>query len=84
VRHHPDSPQKYSEVDIKSMLGFLVDSIYVVFGDQVFQQPFAIPMDTRALILLLFSQTFINMKQICSQTNTKDRAQQNLNTRYLT
>jgi hypothetical protein len=31
VRHHSDSPYKYSEADIKSMLGFLVDNIYVVF-----------------------------------------------------
>jgi hypothetical protein len=37
VRHHSDSPYKYSEADIKIMLGFLVDTIYVVFGDQVFQ-----------------------------------------------
>jgi hypothetical protein len=34
VRHHSDSPYKYSEADIKSMLGFLVDNIYVVFGDE--------------------------------------------------
>jgi hypothetical protein len=36
VRHHSDSPYKYSEVDIKSVLGFLVDNVYEVFGDQVF------------------------------------------------
>jgi hypothetical protein len=34
VRHHSDSPYKYSEADTKSMLGFLVDNIYVVYGDQ--------------------------------------------------
>jgi hypothetical protein len=34
VRHLSDSPYKYSEADIKGMLGFLVDNIYVVFGDQ--------------------------------------------------
>jgi hypothetical protein len=32
VRHYSDSPYKYSEVDIKSMLGFLVDNIYAVFA----------------------------------------------------
>jgi hypothetical protein len=37
VRHHSDSPYKYSESDIKVMLGFLVDNISVVFGDQIFQ-----------------------------------------------
>ena len=43
-RHHSDSPYKYSEADIKGMLGFLVDNIYVVFGDKVFQQSVVIPM----------------------------------------
>jgi hypothetical protein len=31
---------------IKGILGFLVDNIYVVFGDQVFQQSVYIPMGT--------------------------------------
>jgi hypothetical protein len=52
VRHHSDSPYKYSEANIKSMLGFLVDNIYVVFGDQVFQQSVGIPMDTNCAPLL--------------------------------
>jgi hypothetical protein len=52
VRHHSDSPYKYSEADIKSMLGFLVDNIYVVFGDQVFQQSVGIPMGTNCAPLL--------------------------------
>jgi hypothetical protein len=34
VRRHSDSPYKYSEADIKGMLGFLVDNIYVVFCNQ--------------------------------------------------
>jgi hypothetical protein len=41
VRHHSDRPYKYSDEDIKGMLGFLV-----IFGDQVFQQSVGIPMDT--------------------------------------
>ena len=52
VRHHSDSPYKYSETDIKGMLGFLVDNIYVVFGDQVFQQSVGIPMGTNCAPLL--------------------------------
>jgi hypothetical protein len=32
VRQQFDSPYKYSEADIKGMLGYLVDIIYVVFG----------------------------------------------------
>jgi hypothetical protein len=39
VRHH-------SEADIKGMLGFLVDNIYVVFENQVSQQSVGIPMGT--------------------------------------
>jgi hypothetical protein len=46
VRHHSDSPYKYSDADIKGMLGFLVDNIYVVFGDQVFQESVVIPLRT--------------------------------------
>jgi hypothetical protein len=52
VRHHSDSPYKYSEADIKSMLSFLVDNIYVVFGDQVFQQSIGIPRGTNCAPLL--------------------------------
>ena len=29
VRHHSDSPYKYSETDIKGMLGFLVANIFI-------------------------------------------------------
>jgi hypothetical protein len=41
-----------SEADSKGMLGFLVDNIYVVFGDQVFQQSVGIPMGTNCAPLL--------------------------------
>ena len=51
VRHHFDGPYKYSE-DIKGMLGFFVDNIYVIFGDQVFQQTVGIPMGTNCAPLL--------------------------------
>jgi hypothetical protein len=37
VKHHSDSMHKYSEVEIKKMLEFLIDNIYVVVGGQVFQ-----------------------------------------------
>jgi hypothetical protein len=52
VRQHSDSPYKYSEADIKSMLDFLVDNIYVVFGDQVFKQSVSIPRGTDCAPLL--------------------------------
>jgi hypothetical protein len=52
VRHHSDNSDKYSEADIKGMLGFLVDNIYLVFGDQVFQQSVGIHMGTNCAPLL--------------------------------
>jgi hypothetical protein len=52
VRRHSDSPCQYSEADIKVILGFLIDNIYVVFCDQVFQQSIGIPMGTNCAPLL--------------------------------
>jgi len=52
VVHHSDFTHKYSEVDIKNMLEFLIDNIFVVFGDQVFQQSVGIPMGTNCTPLL--------------------------------
>jgi hypothetical protein len=52
VRYHSDSPYKYSEADIKGMLGFVVNNISVVFGDQLFQQSVGIPMGTNCAPLL--------------------------------
>jgi hypothetical protein len=51
ARHHSDSPYKYSEADIKGMLGFLVNNIYVVFRDQVFKQSVGIPMGTNCALV---------------------------------
>jgi hypothetical protein len=51
-RHHSDSPYKHSEGDIKGMLGFLVDNIYVVLGDKAFQELVGIPMGTKCLPVL--------------------------------
>jgi hypothetical protein len=52
VRQHSDSPYKYSKADIKGMLGFLVGNIFVVFGDQVFQQSVGITMGTNCAPIL--------------------------------
>jgi hypothetical protein len=41
-----------SEADIKGMLSFLVDEIYVVFGVLVFQQSLGIPIRTNSALLL--------------------------------
>jgi hypothetical protein len=38
VKYHSDSTHKYFEVEIKKILEFLIDNIFVVIGGQVFQQ----------------------------------------------
>jgi hypothetical protein len=43
---------KYSKVEIKKMLEFLIDNIYVVVGGQVFQQSVGIPISTNSAPLL--------------------------------
>jgi hypothetical protein len=53
VKHNSNSPYKYSEADIKDMIGFLVDNINVLSGDQVFQQSICIPMGTNCAPLLV-------------------------------
>jgi hypothetical protein len=58
--HESDSSHKYSEGDIKGILGFLVNNIYVVFGNQVFYQLFGFPMGTNCASLMadLFLYSF--------------------------
>jgi hypothetical protein len=46
------SMHKYSEVEFKNMLEFLIDNICVVVGGQVFQQSVGIPMGTNCAPLL--------------------------------
>jgi hypothetical protein len=53
VRYHSDSPQKFSKADIDGMLEFLVGNIFVVFGDQFFQQYVGIPISTNCAHLLV-------------------------------
>jgi hypothetical protein len=43
---------KYSEVEIKKVLEFIIDNIYVVVGGQVFQQSVGIPIGTNRTPLL--------------------------------
>jgi hypothetical protein len=49
VRQQSDGPYNYSEADTKGMLGFLVENISVVFGNQVFQQSVGIPVGTNCV-----------------------------------
>ena len=52
VKDHSDSKQKFTEDEIISMLEFLIDNIFVMFGGRVFQQTFGIPMGTNCAPLL--------------------------------
>ena len=52
VMEHSDSKSKYTEEDIIKMLDFLVDKIFVVFAEKVFQQIIGIPMDTKLTVSL--------------------------------
>ena len=52
VKHHSDSPKKFSESDIFNMLEFLIDNIFVMLGERVFQQTVGIPMDRNCAPLL--------------------------------
>jgi hypothetical protein len=60
VKDHSDSMHKYSEVEIKKMLEFLIDNIYVAVRGQVFQQSVEIPRGTNCAPLLvdLFSYSY--------------------------
>ena len=52
VKEHSDSKNKNTEDDIINMLEFLVDSIFVVLGGNVFQQIVGIRMGTNCAPLL--------------------------------
>jgi hypothetical protein len=50
--NHSDSTKKSSETDIINMLEFLIENIFIIFGERVFQQTFVIPMGTNWAPLL--------------------------------
>ncbi|XP_055999510.1 uncharacterized protein LOC130047876 [Ostrea edulis] len=54
VNYRSDSTLKYSKVEIKNVLEFLIDNIFVVFGNQVFQQSVGVPMGTNCVHLLTY------------------------------
>ena len=49
---HSNSKNEYTEDDIINMLEFLLDNIFVVFGEKVFQQIIGIQMGTNCAPLL--------------------------------
>ncbi|KAJ8314953.1 hypothetical protein KUTeg_007103 [Tegillarca granosa] len=52
VKHLTDCKQKYTEDTINKMLVFLIDNIFVVFGNIIFQQTIGIPVGTNCAPLL--------------------------------
>ena len=52
VNNHSDSTRKFSETDIITMLKFVIDNIFAMFGGRVFQQTVDIPMGTNCAPLL--------------------------------
>jgi hypothetical protein len=77
VRHNSERQHKYSKEDIKSLLGFLVDNIYVVVGDQVFQQSVRIPIGINCAPLLadlfLYSYEAEFVQKLLQDNNKKKK-----------
>ena len=51
-KDHSNCTTKFTEIDIVSMLEFLLDNIFVPFDGQIFQQTIDIPMGTNCVLLL--------------------------------
>jgi hypothetical protein len=51
-RHQSGNSHKYTGGDVKGMLGFAVDHIYAVLGDQIFKRFASNPMVTYCVPLL--------------------------------
>jgi hypothetical protein len=60
--NHFDSTKKLSDTDIITMLEFLINNIFIMFGERVFQQTVGIPTGTN-YVLLLANYSFIHMRQ---------------------
>jgi hypothetical protein len=54
---------KYSEAEIKKMLEFHIDNIYVVVGGQVFQQSVGIPSHGYELCPFVSGPVFVFMRR---------------------
>jgi hypothetical protein len=51
-KNHFDSTKKLSDTDIITMLEFLINNIFIMFGERVFQQTVGIPTGTNYVLLL--------------------------------
>ena len=78
---------KYTEDDFINMLEFLVDIIFVVFGEKVFQQIVGIPMGRNCAPLLadifLYSYEAESIESLLSIGKKKLASQFNLTYRYI-
>ena len=87
VRDHSDAPQKYSDADIIKMLEYLIDNIFMEFGERIFQQKIGIPMGTNCAPLLadLFLYSYeADFVQSLLKAGKKHLAQQfNFTYRYI-
>jgi hypothetical protein len=77
---------KYSEVDIKEMLGFLIVNIFVVFGNQIFQQTVGISMGTNCAPLadlFLYSYEAEFIQKLLHKKNKPHAVAFNSTSRYI-
>lgn len=65
---HSDSPKKFSETHIK-MLEYLLNNIFIIFGERVFQRTFGIPMGSECVPILAdlfhysYEEVFIRLNE---------------------
>lgn len=87
VKTDSESKQKYSETDICDLLDFLIDNIYVKFGDKIFRQVTGIPMGTNCAPLLadlfLFAYESEFLTTLVRSKKTRIAKQFNLSFRYI-
>ena len=87
AKEHSDLKSKYTEYDIINMLESLVDSMFVVFGRNVFQQIVGIPMGTNCAPLLadifLYSYEADFIQSLLSTGKKKIASQFNFTYRYI-
>ena len=68
VRDHSDAPQKYSDADVIKMLEYLIDNIFVEFGELIFQQTIGIPITVhRYLSTCFYTRTRTSLYKVSSK-----------------
>ena len=74
IQHRTDSSQTYTEIEIKRLVRFLIDNIYVIFGNFIFQQTVGFSMGRNLTPLLadmsLYSCEAEFIQKLLSQKKT--------------